>query len=414
MKKPELLAPIQDYVSLNTAISAGADAVYFGIKGFNMRAGAKNFTIRDLGKIVRLAKENNIKTYLALNTIIYENELEELDNILVSAKKSGVDAVICWDYAVIMRARELGIEVHLSTQASVSNSTSADFYHDLGISRIVLARECSIEHIKEIQKKTDIEIEIFVHGAMCVSVSGRCFLSQYSFGKSANRGECLQPCRRKYVIREIDRATDDSNAREFEIGEDYVLSPRDLCTIPFFEQILTLGVACLKIEGRNRSPEYVKNVVSVYREAIDYYFENHHKKDFGKNWEDLKIKWLKKLGEVYNRDFGNGFYLGKPIKEWTHSYGSQATVRKIHIGKITKFYPKISVAEIEIQAGKKLRAGDHLLVQGESTGIVEEEIKSMEIDHSQVKLANQGDVVAVKFEHKVRANDLVYKISKLS
>ena len=235
-KKPELLAPIQDFMSLQTAIDAGADAVYFGVRGLNMRAGAKNFEVKDLKKIVKIAHSKHVRVFLALNTIIYESELKKVERVLKVAKLAGVDAIICWDMAVVKMAHKLGHEIHLSTQASVSNSESAKFYHKVGITRIILARECSLDDIKKIKKNPlfispsgrgrQLEVEIFIHGAMCVSESGRCFLSEYLYGKSANRGECLQPCRRKYLIKQID------GDEEFELGEDYVLSPKDLCALP--------------------------------------------------------------------------------------------------------------------------------------------------------------------------------------
>jgi len=414
MKKPELLAPIQDLVSLETAISAGADAVYFGIKGFNMREGAKNFELKDLNKIAKTCHENNVKAYLALNVIVYEEELKRIETILKKVKSSGIDAVISWDMAIVNMAKKIGVEVHLSTQASASNSESVEFYKKLGIKRIVLARECTLEQIKKIKEKTKIEVEAFAHGAMCVSVSGRCFLSESMYGKSANRGECLQPCRRKYKIIQID------GKEELELGEDYVLSPKDLCTLPFIEKLIEAGVDVFKIEGRNRSPEYVATVVKIYRDIIDWYFSHplsvspsgRGRKNITawKEFEEHKKVGMEKLKTVYNRGFGNGFYLGKPISEWTHSYGSQATTKKIHLGKVVHFYPKISVAEILIEAGKIVKQKDELQFEGQQTGIYRQEIKSMEIDHMPVKKAGQGDKFAVKLDSKVKAGDKVYKI----
>ena len=289
-KKPELLSPIQDYTSLTAAIDNGADAVFFGIKGFNMRAGAKNFTTGDLPKIVKIAHKSNVKTYLAINIIVYEEEIKKIVDILKKVKKSGIDAIICWDFAIIQIAKQLGIEVHISTQASIANSETAEFYRKLGATRVVLARECSLDQIKEIKKHTKAEIEIFIHGAMCVSMSGRCFMSQFLYGKSANRGECMQPCRRKYIIKQID------GGKELELGEDYVMSPKDLCTIDFIEKILDVGVDCLKIEGRNRSPEYVATVTGVYRKVIDFYYSTKkHDKKFNEELTKLKSTLAEKL-----------------------------------------------------------------------------------------------------------------------
>ncbi|MFH1890715.1 MAG: peptidase U32 family protein [Candidatus Kuenenbacteria bacterium] len=437
MPKPELLSPIQDFTSLQAAIQAGADAVYFGIRGFNMRAGAKNFNVNDLKKITKICHKNNIKAYLAINIIIYQNELKKVENILKKAKIAKIDAIICWDMAVLQMARKLGHEIHLSTQASVANSESAEFYKKIGVKRIILARECSLQDIKKINKQIPayrqagfdsaqddiaLELEIFIHGAMCVSVSGRCFLSQFNYGKSANRGECSQPCRRKYLIKEV------SGSSEFEIGEDYILSPKDLCALPFIEKLIEAGITAFKIEGRNRSPEYVKTVTSVYREIIDYYFKKKSEitcppvpgfgrrgnqklgKKFNQEFEELKKDLMRELETVYNRGFSSGFYLGKPINEWTHSYGSQAKERKIHIGKIKHFYSKISVAEIEIQANKVLKIKDEIIILGPTTGILRQKIDSMEIEHKQIKKTEQNDVVAIKLNKLVRANDEVYKI----
>jgi len=345
---------------------------------------------------------------------------------------------------VIRLAKKVGLEIHLSTQASVANSKAALFYKSQGVRRIVLARECTLEQIKKIKRivslpsvplsgapplgqgrKSGLELETFVHGAMCVSVSGRCFMSQYLYGKSANRGECLQPCRRKYLIKQID------GKEELELGEDYVLSPKDLCTLPFIEKLIEAGIDCFKIEGRNRSAEYVRTVTNIYRKAIDFYQKNkkaikqrnkkaikqknkkaikQKNKEVIGEFEDIKKQGMEELKKVYNRGFGNGFYLGKPISEWTHSYGSQATEKKIHIGKVNHFYGEIKVAEILIQAKKIVKVGDILQIEGPKTGVLRQKIDSMEIEHKKVKRAGQKDLWAVKLNKQVKANDKVYKI----
>ena len=410
MKKPEILSPVQDLVSLKTAIDAGADAVYFGIRGFNMRITAKNFTVKDLPKITKAAHEAGIKTYLALNTIIYEEEIDEIRSVLQKAKEAGVDAVICWDLSVIKAAKEIGLETHLSTQASVSNSEAALFYKNLGITRIVLARECSLEQIKKIKEKADIEIETFIHGAMCVSISGRCFMSQFSTGNSANRGACRQPCRRNYMIKDVE------GEFEYELGPDYVLSPKDLCTLPFIEKLVFSGIDCFKIEGRNKSPEYVSDTTAVYREIVDFIWENKNKQDdntFQKNLAEIKKRLMKKLERVFNRGFSDGFYLGKPLNSWTDSYGNAGTERKIFLGKITHVYDKIKVAELKIETDKPLQIGDEILIQGANTGNFRTVVRSMEIEHKKVEQAEQGDFVAVKIDKKVRCNDLVYRVEKI-
>ncbi len=328
--KPELLAPAGNFVSLKAAIDAGCDAVYFGIKNFNMRQGAKNFEIKDLKKISKICKENEVKAYLTLNIIVHEDEIKKIKTIIKKAKEY-VDAIICWDLSVIQLCNKHKIPIHISTQASVSNSESAKFYKKLGAKRIVFARECSLEQIKKITKAVKIESEVFIHGAMCVAVSGRCFMSQFSYGKSANRGQCLQNCRREYTIKDIDREF------EFKLGNNYVMSAKDLCTLPFLEKLK--GFTSLKIEGRNRPPEYVKIVVKVYREAID-----------SKLTKELKAKLLKKLKTVYNRDFSSGFYLGKPINEFTNEYGSKATTKKQFVGKVKNYFTKNKVAEIQVES----------------------------------------------------------------
>ena len=406
MKKSELLAPIQDYTSLSAAVNNGADAVFFGIKGFNMRAGAKNFTIRDLPKISRIAKEGKIKTYLAINTIIHQEDIKKLEKILKKIKETSIDAIICWDPAVIQIAKKLKIEVHISTQASIANSEAANLYKKLGAKRVVLARECSLKQIKKIKKETNVEIEVFIHGAMCVSISGRCFISQFLNGKSANCGECQQPCRQKYLIKQI------HGGKELEIGKDYVLSPKDLCTLGFIENILEVGVDCLKIEGRNRSPEYVATVTKAYRIVIDFYYENKGKKHFKEDFEKLKKKSLKELETVFHRGQSSGFYMNKPLNEWVKSDGNQATEIKERVGIVSHCYSKIGVAEILIQGKKTIKIGDELLFQGSNTGSLRNKIISLEIEHKAVKIAKDVDKVATKTISPVRKNDVVFLIKK--
>ena len=407
-KKPELLAPIQDFTSLTAAINNGADAVFFGIKGFNMRAGAKNFTEKDLPKIVKIAKAHKIKTYLAINIIIYENELKKVETLLKKVKKAGVDAIICWDFAIIQIAKKLGIEIHISTQASIANSETAEFYRKLGATRVVLARECSLEQIKEIKKHTKAEIEIFIHGAMCVSMSGRCFMSQFLYGKSAKRGECQQPCRRKYLIKQVD-----GDGKELELGEDYVMSPKDMRTIDFIEKILDLNIDCLKIEGRNRSPEYVAIVTKAYRTIIDYIYsakkrDQKFKDDLAKLKGDLNFK----LDTVYHRGSSSGFFLGKPINEWAHCSGSQATQKKVYIGKVIKYYPKIGVLETLVLAGTGVKIGDSIIIQGPITGSVEEKVISLEKEHQAITKGKKGERVAIKTTLPVKLHDQIFVIQK--
>jgi putative protease len=407
MTKPELLSPIQDFTTLTTAIKEGADAVFFGVRGFNMRVSAKNFTVEDLPEIVRIAKASNVKTYLALNTIIYEEEIESMKEVVRSAHEAGVNAVICWDMAVVETARAIGMEVHLSTQASVANSASAIYYKNLGITRVVLARECTLAQVKEIKEKAGVEIEVFIHGAMCVSMSGRCFMSQFSTCHSANRGECLQPCRRNYLI------SDTEGQYQFEVGPNYILSPQDLCTLPFIEELVFSGINCMKIEGRNKSPEYVHDVTSVYREAIDFVWDNRERKEtpeFALELEELKARLMPKLERVFNRGFSSGFYMGKPMDAWAKGSDSLATEQKVHVGKVVNYYKKAGVAEVLIQTDTPLGVGDDIVIQGETTGSLRMTIASMEIEHESVVCAVQGQHVAIQVPEPVRINDAVRKI----
>ena len=416
-KKPEIMSPAGDWLSLKAAIDAGCDAVYFGIKGMNMRAGAKNFTAADLRKIAKVCHENDVKAYLAMNTIVYEKEIKKIAKILAKAKAAGIDAVICWDFAVIKEARKQKIPIFISTQMSVSNSESIIFFYKTqGIRRFVLARECSINDIKTIKKelkkalksKADkIEIETFAHGAMCVSISGRCFLSQFQFGKSANRGACIQPCRREFNI------TDIEEKHSFRLGNNYILSPKDLCTIPFIEKLIEAGVDSFKIEGRNRSPEYVKTVTSAYRKAVDFYFENKGKKGFQKEFNELKKELVNEVKKVYNRGFSSGFFMGKPIDEWTDSYGSKATTRKEYVGFVKNYYNKPGVAEIKVESNE-FREGNEIMFQGPTTGVFSQKAESIELHHKKVMKAVKGKHVAVKTKELVRINDKVYIIKKIN
>ncbi len=393
--KPELLAPVSDFTSLMAAIDAGADSVYFGVKELNMRVTAKNFELSELKKVSGLCHKNKVKAYLALNTIVYDEEIKKVRKILKKAKEAKINAVIAWDLAVIQEARKLKIPIHLSTQASVSNIEALKFYEKLGVKRVVLARELSLEQIKAIRKKTKSEIEVFIHGAMCVSVSGRCFTSQFVFGRSANRGDCLQPCRRKYLIKDVEEG------HELELGENYVMSAKDMCTILFIDKLIGAGINAFKIEGRQKSPEYVKTVVECYREAIDACAEKKYNKK-------LVEKLTNKLKTVYHRDFSCGFYLGKPINEFSEPE-SRATRRKEYLGYVKNYYKKQGVAEIVLQANK-LKIGDRIMIQGPTTGVFEQRIASMEINHKKVSEAGKGKNAGIKLEKTARQNDKAYLI----
>jgi len=399
--RPELLAPAGNFATLQAALDSGCDAVYFGIRGFNMRERADNFSLRDLNSIVARCRQHGVRAYLALNTIIYENELNAVQKILRQASHSGVDAIIAWDLAVIKLARELDLAVHLSTQASVANSQALELYQSLGVKRFVLARECSLKQIKTIRSKTNAEIEVFIHGALCVSESGRCFISQFLYGKSANRGECLQPCRRAY------RVIDLENEQELNIENHFILSPKDLGTIEFIDQLIAARIHAFKIEGRARSPEYVKTVVTCYRQAIDWYFQQQLT-------DERKQSLIHQLKTVYHREFSTGFFLGKPVNEWTQHDGSLATTRKQFLGIVTNYYKKARAADILLQADG-LKIGDKLLFIGPTTGVRETKVTS--IQNSQlipITQAEKGALIGLKMPMLVRRNDRVYKLVSLS
>ncbi len=402
------MSPAGDFINLSAALNAGADAVYFGVKGFNMRAGAKNFEIADLPKISKMCRERGVKTYLTLNTIYYQNELKKLDSILKKAASAKIDAIIAWDFSVLSRAKKFGLEVYLSTQASVSNSDAiCEYFDKFDIRRFVLARECSLDDIpmlrKEVRKKIkgDITIEVFAHGAMCVSQSGRCFMSSFACGKSANRGECMQPCRREYEIR-------DANGNGFIVGNGYVMSPKDLCVVPFIEKLFEAGVDSLKIEGRNRNAEYVSTTTRIYKTLRDFYFANRKKSNFKEEFAKLKDDSMAELSRVFNRGFSDGFFMGKPVGDWT-SAGNEATAKKVIVGHVVKFFQKISVAEISIDV-TPLSVGDKIQIEGDNTGYAEFEISSIESEGVSVTRAEKGASVGVKTPLKLRKGDRVYKL----
>jgi putative protease len=399
-KVPELMAPAGNRTMLRAVVKAGANAVYFGTDQHNMRAKAKNFQADSLPEIVEYCKAKNVKTYLTINTIIYENEIDQAYELIGKAKAAGIDMIICWDLSIIQLCNKLNMPFAVSTQASVSNSSSAAMYKKLGAKRIVLARECYLEDVKKIKEKVDIEIEAFIHGAMCIAVSGRCFMSHEMFGKSANRGECIQPCRREYKI--IDKSTDKSMI----LGEDYVLSPEDLCSVEFIDKLIESGIDSFKIEGRKRSPEYAAKVVEVYRKAIDFYYEN-------KLSDDTKKELLKELGEVYNRGFSTGFYFGPPGEnEYVGIYGSKATTRKEFVGRVTNYFKKPRVAEVKMETGT-LSVGDKILFIGETTGVVELKIPNIIFEDRAVDKVEKGNLFTIPCEELIRPRDSVYVVKQL-
>ncbi len=390
MKKHfELLAPAGDFSMLSAAVNAGADAVYFGLKEFSMRAAAKNFTIKDLNEIAKICKPKKVKRYLTLNTIIYNNELEQIEKTIKKVKGK-VDAVICWDLSVVELCKKYRIPFFISTQASVANIGAAKFYKKLGAKRIILARELNLRQIKEISKI--IDVECFIHGAMCVAVSGRCFTSQFLFNKSANRGECLHPCRRSYIVR-------DEEGNELKIENSRVMSAKDLCTLPFIEKMKDAGIKAFKIEGRNRDARYVDAVVRIYRKALD--------KKLTK--EEIE-EGIRELGRIYNKGYSSGFYLKMPTADDFAKMEHNASSEKKHfVGKITHYFDKASVAAVKLVS--ELKIGDRIVIIGNTTGIVHSKVDSMQINRKAVKKAGKGKEIGIKLP-RVRKNDEVYLIKK--
>ncbi len=372
---------------LVAAVKAGANAVYFGLNEFSMRTGSKNFKITDLLKVKEICGKN-VKKYLTLNTIIYDNEIKNLEKI-IKAVKGKVDAIICWDMAVIKLCNKYKVPFHISTQASISNAESAKFYKKLGAKRVILARELNLKQIKKISKVVDVEC--FAHGAMCVAVSGRCFTSQFLFNKSANRGECLHPCRRSYTVK------DKQEGYELTLSNDKIMSAKDLCTLPFINKMKKAGIISFKIEGRNRDPRYVDVVTRVYRKALD---ENLNKE---------KIKsGLDLLKSVYNRQFSSGFYLKMPTSDdFSKVEHSAANNYKHFVGKITHYYDKLNVATLKLVA--ELKLNDKVVVIGKTTGVVKANVDYMEIKNKAVKKAGKSQEVGIKLP-RVRKNDEVYVI----
>lgn len=401
IKKPELVAPAGDWAGLVTAVEHGADSVYFGVKGLNMRNLAGNFDCLELKKVMSFLAKHKKKGYLALNVIIMESELTKVETILTQAKQAGVDGVILWDLAVLNIAKKLKIPIHISTQASISNSSAFETFAKMGAKTIVLARECTLTDIKNIisekqNKNIKCKVEAFIHGAMCISISGRCFLSSYTAAKSANRGECFQYCRREFQIKDIE------NESEYILGKDYVLSAKDLCSIDFIDQLIEAGIDCFKIEGRRRAPEYVKVVTSVYRAAIDAYFA-------GELTVGLKKQFKAELSRVFNRGFSKGFYFGKPRKAF--SSGLDNTYEKEFLGEVVKFFKKISVAEIRLQ-NKALDKGQELLFIGKNTPACFTIVQELQQKHVFVDSVNKGELVGIKLPFIVKPKDKVFLWSK--
>ena len=409
-KKIEIMAPAGNFECLMAAIQGGADSVYFGVGNLNMRShSANNFTNEDLPEVVRICRERGVKTYLTLNIVVYQTEMEDVRKALEAARDAGISAVIASDMAVIQMAREMGIEIHASTQMNISNFEAVKFYAQCA-DVIVLARELTLPQIKDISQRIKQEnicgpsgvllrLELFVHGALCMSISGKCYLSLQEYGASANRGSCYQLCRRGY------RVTDLETGRELEIDNKYIMSPKDLCTIEFIDKIIDAGISVFKIEGRARSAEYVKIVTSAYRQAADACCSDVEV--MGSYTPELKAQLKERLSGVFNRGFWDGYYQGARLGEWSEVYGNKAGRKKVYAAKITNYFSKLGVAEVLVEAGE-IKVGDDILIIGPSTGCIELKIAEIRVDLKPVDKAVKGDLCSIPVAEKLRRSDKLY------
>jgi len=405
-KDIEIMAPAGSRESLMAAIQGGADSVYFGVEQLNMRArSSHNFTEKDLPDIVKICKDNRLNSYLTLNVVIYDEEIEQLKRILAVAAESGISAIIASDLATIQHAREAGLEVHLSTQVNISNFHALKFYSQWA-DTVVLARELKLEQVAKIYGQIladntrgpsgrQVRIEMFAHGALCMAISGKCYLSLHENNRSANRGNCYQTCRKGYTVREKE------TGYELDIDNEYIMSPKDLCTIGFVNKLLDAGARVLKIEGRARSPEYVKTVSEAYNEAVEAVIGGFY-------GEELIGKLRAKLATVFNRGFWDGYYLGRKMGEWSHNYGSDATRRKIYLGRISNYFTRLKVAEIKLETGD-LKKGDELLITGPTTGVLHYTVNEIRLDDSVTTRASKGESCSVPVDTFLRRSDKVYR-----
>ncbi len=402
----EIMAPAGSYESLMAAIQGGADSVYFGVEQLNMRAASSNnFTIEDLRKIAAICKKNRLKSYLTVNVVVYDHEIEQMHRIIDAAVASGITAIIASDLSVINYAFSAGIEIHLSTQLNITNIEALKFYAKWA-DVVVLARELNLDQVGHVyncireQQITGpkgglIKIEMFAHGALCMAVSGKCYLSLHENNKSANRGECYQTCRKSYI------ATSRESGYEIEIDNEYIMSPKDLCTIGFLDKMIYAGVKVLKIEGRARSAEYVREVTSCYDEAVKAIEAGTYNKERSEGWRT-------RLSTVFNRGFWDGYYLGQKMGEWNTNYGSVATKRKVYLGKITNYFRKLNVAEIKLENGD-LTKGETILITGPTTGVVEYIADEIRVDLEVTEKAIKGELCSIKTPDYLRRSDKVYK-----
>ncbi len=405
-KDIEITAPAGSFESLTAAIQGGADSVYFGVEQLNMRAGsANNFTIGDLKKIARICRENGLKSHLTLNVVVFDNEINQMQKIVDAAVSAGISAIIASDLSVITYAFGSGIEVHLSTQLNISNAETLKFYSQWA-DVVVFARELNLDQVKNISdtihKKNirgpngdPVRIEMFIHGALCMAVSGKCYLSLHENNRSANRGICYQTCRKSYIV------TEKESGYQLEIDNENIMSPKDLCTIGFIDKIINSGATVLKIEGRARSPEYVKVVTLCYDEAVKSVLNGTYN-------EEKTDAWKKRLSTVFNRGFWDGYYLGQKLGEWNTRYGSSATKKKIYIGKVTNYFTRLEVAEIKVESGD-LKKGDIILIIGPTTGVIEHTVNEIRVDLEETDKAYKGELCSVKIPDYLRRSDKIYK-----
>jgi U32 family peptidase len=410
-KDIELMAPVGSWESLRAAIQAGTDSVYFGIDRLNMRSQSTvNFTLDDFAQIVKTCDDYGIKSYLTLNTVMYDQDLPLMRNLIDAAKENKVNAIVASDMAVIQYASSKGVEVHISTQQSISNLETVKFYSRFS-DVVVLARELSLLQVAHISRAIDQEnicgpsgkplrLELFVHGALCMAISGKCYLSLHEYNKSANRGSCLQLCRRSYLL------TDKETGKELEVDNQYLMSPKDLCTIDFVNLVLEAGVKVLKIEGRARSAEYVKTVVACYNEAIHACLDG----SFDKEKIDA---WKERLSTVFNRGFWDGYYLGRTLGEWSNAYGSRATKKKVYIGKGMNYFSNLQVAEFLVESGT-LKVGDEIIISGPTTGVIETKVPEMRVELTSVNEARKGECFSMPVTTQIRRSDKLYKIVDVS
>jgi putative protease len=403
----ELMSPAGSYEALMSAIKAGCNSVYFGIEQLNMRArSSNNFTLEDLKKIAAIGKEHQVKMYLTLNTILYQHDMNLMKTIVQAAKDDGINAVIASDFAVMQFAKSIGMPVHISTQANVTNVETVAFFASFA-DVVVLSRELSLKQVAEISREIQrqnivgpsgnlVRLEVFAHGALCMAVSGKCYLSLHSHFASANRGACIQNCRHSYIV------TDKEDGTEYELDNEYIMSAKDLCTIDFIDQIIEAGVSVLKIEGRGRASDYVYTTTQCYREAIDALGTEAYNPEAIQNWKE-------RLSTVFNRGFWDGYYLGRQMGEWSNVPGSVATQKKIYIAKGLHYYDKIGVAEFDCEA-YSLKVGDKIIVTGPTTGYIESEVQSIHLEDGPTEEAKKGQIFSIALPEKIRPSDKLYKL----